>query len=152
MQYETVQTKVPSAQTAELAHIKTTRSLHATTDTNSERAREHRPGEVGQRIDKQDICNKLYAPPYIYMCVYTYTYIYIYHDSIFVVYMPIYETCAWIPSNVFWALMVVESLLCNFKWKSKHPFARSVLFCCSLRWRQRVGGQSLHSSRSAMAR
>ena len=36
-----------------------------------------------------------------------------------------YETCAWTPNNVFGALMVVESLLCNFKWKSKHPFARS---------------------------
>ena len=42
-------TKVPSAQTAELAQIKTTRSLHAKTETNSERAREHRPGEEGQR-------------------------------------------------------------------------------------------------------
>ena len=36
-----------------------------------------------------------------------------------------YETCAWTPDNVFWALMVVESLLCNFKWKSKDPFACS---------------------------
>ena len=30
------------------------------------------------------------------------------------------------PNNVFWALMVVESSLCNFKWTSKHPF---VLLC-----------------------
>ena len=37
----------------------------------------------------------------------------------------IYETCAWTTNNVFLALMVVESLLCNFKWKSKHPSARS---------------------------
>ena len=39
------------------------------------------------------------------------------------IYIYIYETCAWTPNNVFWALMVVESLLCNFKWKSKQPFA-----------------------------
>ena len=40
----------------------------------------------------------------------------------------IYETCAWTPNSFFWALMVVESLSCNFKWKSKHPFARCAEF------------------------
>ena len=29
------------------------------------------------------------------------------------------------PNNVLWSKIVVESLLCNFKWTSNHPFARS---------------------------
>ena len=38
------------------------------------------------------------------------------------------EACAWTPNNVLGALMVVESLLFNFKWKSKHSFVRSAEF------------------------
>ena len=41
------------------------------------------------------------------------------------IYIYIYETCAWTPNFFFVSKIVVESLLCNFKWKAKHPFAGS---------------------------
>ena len=54
-----------------------------------------------------------------YLLKYSRYTIYIYRG----IYIYIYGTCAWTPNNILWALMVVEPLLCNFKWKSKHPLA-----------------------------
>ena len=64
MQYDSVQTKVPSAQTAGTEQIKTTRTLHAKTKTYSEHAREQRlvrkanagrgEGEGGERTEEPE--------------------------------------------------------------------------------------------------
>ena len=51
---------------------------------------------------------------YIYICIYTPLSLSTY----------IYETYAWTPNNVFLSKIVVGSILCNFKWTSKHLFYR----------------------------
>ena len=61
---------------------------------------------------------------YLYM-ICTYMHIHACKSINMYIYIYTYETCAWTPNNVFVLKIVVESLLCSFKWTSQHPFARS---------------------------
>ena len=87
--------------------------------TNSSWIRFHPLSDGPMTGTRHDAVGNRHEYIYVYVYINKYLYIYIY------IYLLIYETCAWTPNNVFWALMFVESLLCNTHRKSKHSCACS---------------------------